>query len=1094
MPLTKLQFKPGINREVTSYSNEGGWRDCDKIRFRFGYPEKLGGWQKYTSSTYLGTVRALHNWVALDGSNYLGLGSHIKYYIEEGGQLSDITPVRSTTSQGDVTFAAVTSNPFSTTITVTDISHGASESDFVTFANAESLGGAITAAVLNQEYQIDNVVNANTYEITAKNPTTGASVNATSSDTGVGGQGVGTVSVSGTAVAASGINAVTVTTNATGVGVFTFSNPSGTGVGNFTISGASTGSATTNNVVQTSTSGSGTSAEFTVVASSGDYTVTVTDVGSGYAVGDTILIEGQNIGGTQGTHDLTLTITHLQGASVGTATHTGETQTATSGSGSNAEFTVVTDGDGGYTVDVTTVGSGYAVGDTITIAGTGIGGTSPANDLVLTITQLSGTSTGPVKIYTGVTQTSTSGSGSSAEFSVGVDLIGGYSVAVTSLGSGYAVNNTITIAGTSLGGKTPANDLTFTINSLVSVSHTSVAQSATSGSGAGALFDLTRDGSAAYTVTSVAAIGLGYNVNDTITLPGASLGGGTPANNATLTVTSLSHPTIATYQINVGLDTTVGGTGWGAGLYYGVTNGAAQTTLNQGGTLSSSATTVTVTTSAPGGHQIVINDVIQIENELMLVTNVSSNNLTVVRGFDGTTGVSPNVNSLGSTAATTHVDGSVVRLAIGNADSTDDFSGWGDAASGGLTTTTQIRLWSHDNFGEDLLLNPRDDQIYYWDRTNGLTNRAVKLNTLSGTKLSIPTKSKQVMISDRDRHVIAFGADDLIVESTPTQENGDGVQDPLLIRFSTQENPLIWYPLSTNTAGSLRLGSGSTFVQAVETKREILVWTDTALTSMRFIGPPFTFGLQQLSNNITIMSPNAAAATEDFVFWMGIDTFYVYAGQTQTLPCTVKDKVFLDFNIEQRDKVVAGVNTEFSEVTWFYPSSDSSDNDRYVTYNYSQKIWYFGTLSRTAWLDRGTRTFPIATGNSLIYNHEIGYDDDGSAMDSFIESAAIDIGDGDRFLYLRKVIPDLTFEGSTNLSSPQATFTVKARNNPGADFDNTQSGTAIRTQSTPVEKFTEQLDLRVRGRSFALRVESDAIGSKWKLGSPRVDIRQDGRR
>ena len=1091
MPLTKLQFKPGINREVTSYSNEGGWRDCDKIRFRFGYPEKLGGWQKYTSSTYLGTVRALHNWVALDGSNYLGLGSHIKYYIEEGGQLSDITPVRSTTSQGDVTFAATTD---SSTITVTDISHGASESDFVTFANAESLGGAITAAVLNQEYQIDNVVNANTYEITAKNPTTGASVNATSSDTGVGGQGVGTVSVSGTAVAASGINAVTVTTNATGVGVFTFSNPSGTGVGNFTISGASTGSATTNNVVQTSTSGSGTSAEFTVVASSGDYTVTVTDVGSGYAVGDTILIEGQNIGGTQGTHDLTLTITHLQGASVGTATHTGETQTATSGSGSNAEFTVVTDGDGGYTVDVTTVGSGYAVGDTITIAGTGIGGTSPANDLVLTITQLSGTSTGPVKIYTGVTQTSTSGSGSSAEFSVGVDLIGGYSVAVTSLGSGYAVNNTITIAGTSLGGKTPANDLTFTINSLVSVSHTSVAQSATSGSGAGALFDLTRDGSAAYTVTSVAAIGLGYNVNDTITLPGASLGGGTPANNATLTVTSLSHPTIATYQINVGLDTTVGGTGWGAGLYYGVTNGAAQTTLNQGGTLSSSATTVTVTTSAPGGHQIVINDVIQIENELMLVTNVSSNNLTVVRGFDGTTGVSPNVNSLGATAATTHVDGSVVRLAIGNADSTDDFSGWGDAASGGLTTTTQIRLWSHDNFGEDLLLNPRDDQIYYWDRTNGLTNRAVKLNTLSGTKLSIPTKSKQVMISDRDRHVIAFGADDLIVESTPTQENGDGVQDPLLIRFSTQENPLIWYPLSTNTAGSLRLGSGSTFVQAVETKREILVWTDTALTSMRFIGPPFTFGLQQLSNNITIMSPNAAAATEDFVFWMGIDTFYVYAGQTQTLPCTVKDKVFLDFNIEQRDKVVAGVNTEFSEVTWFYPSSDSSDNNRYVTYNYSQKIWYFGTLSRTAWLDRGTRTFPIATGNSLIYNHEIGYDDDGSAMDSFIESAAIDIGDGDRFLYLRKVIPDLTFEGSTNLSSPQATFTVKARNNPGADFDNTQSGTAIRTQSTPVEKFTEQLDLRVRGRSFALRVESDAIGSKWKLGSPRVDIRQDGRR
>ena len=271
MPLTKLQFKPGINREITSYSNEGGWRDCDKIRFRFGYPEKMGGWEKYTSSTYLGTVRALHNWVALDGSDYLGLGSHIKYYIEEGGILNDITPNRSTTSQGDVTFAAVTSAPFSSTITVTDVSHGANQFDFVTFSNAEGLGGNITASVLNQEYQIDNVVDANTYEISAKDPNTGASVVSNSSDTGVGGNGVGTVTLSGTAVASTGINAITIATNGTGVGALTFANPSGTGVGNFTISGASTGSATTTNVVQTSTSGIGTSAEFTVVASSGDY-------------------------------------------------------------------------------------------------------------------------------------------------------------------------------------------------------------------------------------------------------------------------------------------------------------------------------------------------------------------------------------------------------------------------------------------------------------------------------------------------------------------------------------------------------------------------------------------------------------------------------------------------------------------------------------------------------------------------------------------------------------------------------------------------------------------------------------------------------
>jgi len=713
MPLTKLQFKPGINREVTSYSNEGGWRDCDKIRFRFGFPEKMGGWEKYTTSTYLGTARALHNWIALDGSNYLGIGSHLKYYIEEGGTLNDITPVRATTSAGDVTFAATDG---SATITVTDVSHGANQFDFVTFSGAVSLGGVITAAVLNIEYQVARIVDANTYEITS-------AVAANSSDTGNGGSSV-----------------------------------------------------------------------------------------------------------------------------------------------------------------------------------------------------------------------------------------------------------------------------------------------------------------------------------------------------------------VGEYQVNVGLNTTVGGTGWGAGLYYGVTNGALQTTVNEGGTLTAGDTTITVTSTTG----IVASDVVLIGNELILVGGISSNDLTsCTRGHSGTT-------------ATTHADGSVVRLALGNADPANDFSGWGQAASGGLTTTTQIRLWSHDNFGEDLLINPRDDEIYYWDRTNNLSTRAVKLNTITGTKRSVPTLAKQILVSDRDRHVIAFGSDGLNASSSAT--DGDGIQDPLLIRFSDQENPTEWFPTSANTAGDLRLGAGSTFVQAVETKREILVWTDTALTSMRFIGPPFTFGLQQLSSNITIMSPNSAVSTEDFVFWMGIDTFYVYAGQTQTLPCTVKDKVFLDFNISEREKVVAGVNTEFSEVTWFYPSANASDNNRYVTYNYGEKVWYFGTIERTAWLDRGTRTFPIATGDGFIYNHELGYDDDGSAMDSFIESAAIDIGDGDRFTYLRKVIPDLTFDGSTNLASPQATFTVKARNNPGADFDSTQSGTTSRTQTTPVEEFTEQLDLRVRGRSFALRVESNALGSKWKLGSPRVDIRQDGRR
>lgn len=710
MPLTKLQFRPGINQEVTSYSNEGGWRDCDKIRFRFGYPEKLGGWEKFSSSTYLGSARALHNWIALDGSNYLGIGTHLKYYIEEGGSFNDITPIRLTTGSGDVTFAATNG---SATITVTEAGHGAVENDFVTFSGAASLGGLITAAVLNIEYQIVSIVNANSYTITA-------SVAANSSDTGNGGSS-----------------------------------------------------------------------------------------------------------------------------------------------------------------------------------------------------------------------------------------------------------------------------------------------------------------------------------------------------------------TVGTYQINVGLDSTVGGTGWGAGLYGGVAAGALETTINEGGTFSDSDTTLTVTS----GTGIANNDLILIDNEILKVTNVSTNDLTVTRAQSGT-------------EASTHADGATVTLIEGNASSDNDYFGWGDAASGGLTTTTQIRLWSHDNFGEDLLINARDGGIFYWDRTNNLSTRAVELSTRTGTKRSVPTIAKQVLVSDQDRHVLAFGCDGL---GGASDTQGDGVQDPLLIRFSSQEDPVTWYPLATNTAGDLRLGSGSTFVQAVETKREILVWTDTALFSLRFIGPPFTFGLSQLASNITIMGPNAAVATEDVVYWMGIDNFYVYAGRTQQLPCSVRQKVFGDFNTAESDKVTSGINSEFSEIFWFYPSASSTENDKYVIYNYGEKVWYFGSLARTAWLDRGTRSNPLAAGSQYIFNHEIGFDDDGSAMTSFIESAAIDIGDGDKFTYIRRVIPDLTFLGSTNLSSPQAVFTVKSRRFPGASFDNTDAGTAIGSISGDVETFTEQLHLRSRGRAFAVRVESTALGTKWKLGSPRVDLRPDGR-
>ncbi len=628
MPLTKLQFRPGINRDVTSYSNEGGWVDCDKVRFRQGFPEVIGGWEKYSSNTYLGTARALFNWVALDGSDFLGVGTHLKYYIEQGQAFYDVTPIRATTTNG-ITFAATDG---SSTITATDSTHGAVQGDFVTISGAVSLGGNVTAAVLNQEYQIDSVPSGNTYTFTAKD-TTGATVTANASDSGNGGSGV--------------------------------------------------------------------------------------------------------------------------------------------------------DGE---------------------------------------------------------------------------------------------------------------------------------------------------------------------------------------------------------YQINAGLNTGVGGTGWGAGTWG--------------------------------------------------------------RGT------------------------------------------WGSGATIGVTTS--LRMWSHDNFGEDLLINPRDGSIFYWDKSSGVTTRAVEIGTVSGAD-ETPITAKQIMVSDVDRHVIAFG----------TNPVGSSTQDPLLIRFSDQESLTDWNPKATNTAGDLRIGSGSEFVKAIETKREIIIFTDSSVHSMQFIGAPFTFGIQPLASNTTIMGPNAAIAVEDAVFWMGRQNFYVYDGKTQQLPCSVKERVFFDFNYDQAHKVFAGVISEFSEIVWYYCSDTNSvanggdgENDRYVIYNYAEQTWYYGTLSRTAFLDRGIRTFPIAAEGGYLYNHETGYSDDGAIMTSTIESSPIDMGDGDQFTFIRRLIPDFTFNGSTT-SSPTVNVTLQSNNFPAGNFLQSEIAQVDRTAvstTVPFEQYTNKADVRLRGRAFSIKVDCSALGVRWRLGSPRVDIRQDGRR
>ena len=641
MPLTKLAFRPGIQKEITSYSNEGGWNDCDKVRFRAGFAEKIGGWQKFATNSYLGTARALHPFVGLDKSRYLGVGTNKKYYVHEGGAFLDITPIRLTTAAGDATFAA--SNG-SSTITVTENGHGAIAGDFVTFSGAATLGGVITANVLNQEYEIQSVVNENSYTITARS-------------------------------------------------------------------------------------------EATTIAS------------------------------------------------------------------------ITNDG---------------------------------------------------------------------------------------------AINRTAVTA-----------------------------NSSDTGNGGGSV--------------------------------------------------------VAAYQINAGLDTSVTGGGWGAGTW-------GRSTWN------------------------------------------------------------------------------------GDADIT--------------ITSSILRIWTHDNFGEDLIINVRDGDIFYWDTSAGTSTRSVKLSDRTNADAGTPTIAKQVIVSDVDRHVIVFGCDGV---------GAIGTQDPLLIRFSSQEDPTTWIPSATNTAGDLRIGSGSEIVTAVETRQQILVITDVSVHSMQFLGPPFTFGVQMISENITIRSPQAAVAVDDTVFWMGVQEFYVYNGSVKKLPCSVKDHVFSDFNTDQAEKVIAGVNSSFGEIWWFYPSASSIENDKYVIYNYEQQIWYIGSLTRTAWLDRGVNDFPIAANtDNYLYNHESGFDDGSTntALSAHIESSQMDIQDGDGFLFIRRILPDLTFRTSTGPedASPSANLILKARNFPGTNYGTPETGGVTQTSTSPIEQFTDQVHVRLRGRSFALRVESTAEGVGWRLGSPRVDIRPDGRR
>ena len=413
---------------------------------------------------------------------------------------------------------------------------------------------------------------------------------------------------------------------------------------------------------------------------------------------------------------------------------------------------------------------------------------------------------------------------------------------------------------------------------------------------------------------------------------------------------------------------------------------------------------------------------------------------------------------------------------------------FGSAATAGTGAVNQLRLWSGDNFGEDLVFNVRNGGVYFWDESDGTNTRAIALSAESGAS-NAPTVATQVLVNNDARHVIAFGCNTL----------GSSTQDKLLIRWSDQESALDWTPTATNSSGDLRLNSGSQIVRAYDTRQEMLVWTEEALFSMRYVGTPFIFGISVISRNITIISSNSVASLNGVVYWMGLKDFFAYTGRVQELPSTVKDYVFSDINREQAQKIHAGTIKDYGEIIWFYCSADSDEVDRYVIFNSFEKVWYFGTLTRTAWLDSSSREYPLGA-NSLdfqIYNHELGLNDgegtSPSGIEAHVESADFEIGNGDQFQFIHRILPDVSFFGSTD-PTPAVSFLLKPRNFLGSGFGTSDTSTITATKTVDVQEFTEQAFVRIRSRQMAFRVESSGTNIAWKLGASRIDLRPDGQR
>ena len=426
--------------------------------------------------------------------------------------------------------------------------------------------------------------------------------------------------------------------------------------------------------------------------------------------------------------------------------------------------------------------------------------------------------------------------------------------------------------------------------------------------------------------------------------------------------------------------------------------------------------------------------------------------------------------------------------------------GWGGGTWGagvwgtGGTSTADLRIWSQMNFGEDLIYAPRDGGIYYWDATNGVSTRGTNVANLYGAS-DVPTTQRLIFVSDISRFVFAFGCNDY----------GSAAQDPMLIRWSDQESVVNWSPAATNQAGSVRLSHGSEIVSVVQTRQELVVFTDSSVYSLQYQGAPVVWGVQLLGDNISILSQNAAMVASGKVYWMGVDKFYVYDGRVQTLRCDLRNHIFSDFNASQNLQVFSGTSEGFNEVWWFYCSANSTTVDKYVVYNYAEDIWYYGSMARTAWLDSGLRDYPIAaTYTYNLVNHEQGVDDNETGttlpITATIGSSEFDIDDGHNFGFIWRILPDITFRGSTGELTPQVTMTLAPMQNSGSGVNNPASvggsdnATVARVAVATIEEFTGQVYIRVRGRQLIFTCESSRIGTQWQLGAPRIDIKPDGRR